>query len=255
MSTEKQMNANRLNAQKSTGPRTAEGKAVVAQNALKHGLFARENVIKCEIKADFDRFREELLAGLKPAGAVEAILAERIVSLSWRLKRAERMNDEVIDVKIAKIENDSWEKEKREKAGLLDIETGRSELILGWTTIKDFGDAQVLERLLMYEKRIESSLYKAMNELQKLQRIREREEAEVTELESIQPSPSLRDEAGPHVESERIEFEKQSQYPTSPPGMPGPERIKTASLSQPSAFYAIPANSAVNKKTKPMSVH
>jgi hypothetical protein len=135
-------------------------------------------MIKCEKKTDFDQFREELLAGLKPDGAVEAMLAERVVSLSWRLKRAERMSNEVIDVKIAKIENDSWEKEKREKAGLLDFETGRSELVFGWTIMRDFSDAQILERLLMYEKQIESSLYKAMNELQKLQGNRRKEEAE-----------------------------------------------------------------------------
>jgi hypothetical protein len=47
MSTQAQVNANRMNAQKSTGPKTSEGKAVVAQNAVKHGLFAYENVINC----------------------------------------------------------------------------------------------------------------------------------------------------------------------------------------------------------------
>ncbi len=200
MSTQAQIAANRLNAQKSTGPKTAEGKTVVAQNAVKHGLFARENVIKCEKVSDFDEFREELLDGLAPVGGVEAMLAERIVSLSWRLKRVERMNSEAIDVMIAQIETDSWHKERREKDGLLDPETGRSELVLGWVTNRDFCDSDVvLERLLIYEKRIESSFYKAVGELQKLQRIRKKkEEAKTTELEQARPSPSLRDETAAH---------------------------------------------------------
>ena len=82
MATQAQIQANRCNAWKSTGPRTAEGKAVVAQNAVKHGLFAHENVLKCEKQSDFDRFREELLAGLAPIGGFEAMMAERVVSLS-----------------------------------------------------------------------------------------------------------------------------------------------------------------------------
>ena len=241
MSTQAQMNANRLNAQKSTGPKTAEGKAAVSKNAVKHGLFSHENVIKCEKQSDFDEFREELLAGLKPDGAVEAMLAERIVDLSWRLKRAERMSNEVIDVKIARIETNSWENDRRKKAGLVDPETGRSELILGWATIKDFGDAQVLERLLMYEKRIESSLYKAMNELQKLQRTRKQEQAE--------------------AEKKRAEFEKQSQLnnftagnaesaeQTHYPDLPDAEKQTQSCLS------ATSANPAVNEKTKPNSGH
>ena len=181
MSTKSQIKANRLNSQKSTGPKTAGGKAAVAQNAVKHGLFATENVIKCEIQADFDDFRADLLPALAPAGGVEAMMAERIVSLSWRLKRVERMNSEVIDVKIAKIETDSLDRSERRKAGLLDSETGRSDLALGWAIIRDFSQSQVLERLLMYEKRIESSLYKAMKELEKLQGLRGKEQAKMEE--------------------------------------------------------------------------
>ena len=75
MATQAQIKANRQNAQKSTGPKTAKGKVVVAQNAIKHGLFAQENVIKCEKQSDFDEFCAELLAGLAPVGGVEAMLA------------------------------------------------------------------------------------------------------------------------------------------------------------------------------------
>ena len=54
MASEAQIKANRENAQKSTGPRTEEGKAVVAQNAVKHGLWARQAVIKEEDPAEFE---------------------------------------------------------------------------------------------------------------------------------------------------------------------------------------------------------
>ena len=86
MSTTEQIKANRQNAQKSTGPKTDEGKAAVSQNAVKHGLFA-ESVIKGENEADYEAFHDNFLAELAPAGAVELMLAERAVNLSWRLKR------------------------------------------------------------------------------------------------------------------------------------------------------------------------
>jgi len=54
MSTEAQIHANRQNAQKSTGPKTAEGKAAVSQNAVKHGLIASEAVITGENLADYE---------------------------------------------------------------------------------------------------------------------------------------------------------------------------------------------------------
>ena len=53
MTTEAQVLANRSNAQKSTGPRTPEGKAAVAQNAVQHGLLAQEVVIKGEDPQEF----------------------------------------------------------------------------------------------------------------------------------------------------------------------------------------------------------
>ena len=54
MATRTQMKANGNNAKKSTGPRTKQGKARVAKNALKHGLLARDTVLPGEDPADFD---------------------------------------------------------------------------------------------------------------------------------------------------------------------------------------------------------
>ena len=97
MSSEKQINANRQNAQKSTGPKTDEGKAAVSQNAVRHGLFA-QSVIKGENEADYEAFHDKMVAEMKPVGPTEILLAERIVSLWWRLERAERIQNQVIDV-------------------------------------------------------------------------------------------------------------------------------------------------------------
>ncbi len=81
MTTQAQIEANRLNAQKSTGPVTPEGKTIASQNALKHGLLARRFLIDGTERGEFDRFRLRLLADLKPVGFMETVLADRIASL------------------------------------------------------------------------------------------------------------------------------------------------------------------------------
>jgi hypothetical protein len=63
MATEAQVQANRLNARKSTGPRTAQGKEKASQNSVTHGLFAREGVIRGEDREEFEMHREMLRTG------------------------------------------------------------------------------------------------------------------------------------------------------------------------------------------------
>ncbi len=176
-----QINANRQNAQKSTGPRSTEGKAVVAKNAVKHGLFALESVIKGEKQEDFDLFRDEMIAELAPAGAVESMLAERFVSLSWRLARVERIQNQAIDAMIDKQLNSLA---ARMAEGMLPKSLRRqntdgpeADLTLGKVAIKDFSNSRVLERLLMYERRIENSMLKTMDELRRRRIMRELEQA------------------------------------------------------------------------------
>lgn len=96
MTSEKQILANRQNAQCSTGPRTAAGKDVSSLNAIKHGLRAVHTVIPGEDHDEFDRFRQLLLDDLAPAGAMEVILADRIVAAFWKLRRAGRIETEMI---------------------------------------------------------------------------------------------------------------------------------------------------------------
>ena len=182
MSNSAQINANRQNAQKSTGPRSAEGKAKVAKNAVKHGVFASELLIKGENQADFDLFRDELLSELAPAGAVESMLAERFVSLSWRLQRIVRIQDQAIDAMIERQINSPVTKMREmmlPKSLRRDNSDGTEpDLTLGKVAMRDFAGARVLERLLMYERRIENSLLKTIAELQRRKLMRELEQTQ-----------------------------------------------------------------------------
>ncbi len=178
MATEAQISANRRNAQKSTGPRTSEGRAAVSQNAVKHGLLARQNVISSESQADFDLYRERMLTELAPASPMESMLAERIVTLSWRLKRTGRIQNQAIDA--LNQDNNSSPLSKLAQSLLFKNydqsqdgpSTSATHLALGRMAIKDFANARVLDRLLMYERRMEHSLYKTILELQRLHLIR-----------------------------------------------------------------------------------
>jgi hypothetical protein len=154
VSSQKKIDANRQNAQKSTGPKTDAGKAAVAQNAVKHGLTAAAPVIPGEDPIAYNEFRRRLMDELLPKGSMENMLADRIVELSWRLKRSGRL-----------------------QLGAFDVYTdGNAEPpdtpALGRIAVDDFSDRRVFNRLLMYERRIEHSLYKTMLELQRLQFIR-----------------------------------------------------------------------------------
>ena len=178
MPSQAQILANRLNSQKSTGSCSREGKAAVSQNAVKHGLLAHQDVISSESQADFDLYRDRMLAELAPASPMESMLSERIVILSWRLKRAGRIQAQTIDAMnadntpspLAKLTQSLFFK------GHDQSQTGPStsapDLTLGRMAIKDFSNARVLDRLLMYERRIEHSLYKTLLELQRLHLIR-----------------------------------------------------------------------------------
>src|SRR5260370_15181392 len=91
MASEKQRVANRRNAQRSTGPKSAEGKQVVGRNALKHGLLSRQVLLPGENASSLAKLRRRIVDALQPAGGLERLLVDRIVQGLWRLRRLGRL--------------------------------------------------------------------------------------------------------------------------------------------------------------------
>src|SRR5215469_13461177 len=87
MATDRQIAANRLNAQKSTGPKTPEGRAAVRLNGVKHGLFAQTLVLKGESESDFHALLESYEAEHSPATPTEEALVQQLTMAMWRLRR------------------------------------------------------------------------------------------------------------------------------------------------------------------------
>lgn len=91
---QRKLEANRRNAQKSTGPRTTEGKVRARLNAVTHGILAKEAVVMkgdgAEEASEFAELVENLYTQLQPQDAVEQILIDRVAACYWRLRRAQR---------------------------------------------------------------------------------------------------------------------------------------------------------------------
>jgi hypothetical protein len=88
MTSFKQITANRLNALKSTGPRTVEGKQRSRQNAFCHGLAAETVIAAFESVVDYRALETSLVADYQPASSIENHLVCRLASVLWRLHRS-----------------------------------------------------------------------------------------------------------------------------------------------------------------------
>ena len=190
MTTEAQILANRRNSKKSTGPKKRQGKAAISQNAVKHGLFASQTVISSENLDDFCKERDRILSDLLPETPMESMLAERIVDLSWRLNRINLIQNQAIDALSARNTSSPLTKLtqsllfKGKGLSQADSSDSAKDLALGLMAIKDFSNSRVLERLLMHERRLESSLFKTNLEFQRLQLIRKLQNPHGPDLES-----------------------------------------------------------------------
>jgi hypothetical protein len=158
MSSQRQAEANRQNAKKSTGPRTPGGKAVVSLNGIKHGLLSRESLVKGESEAELVAFGKRLRAQLVPVGELELLLVDRIISTAWRLRRLVAVETMLFNKEAAL--DHAFNNYGREKMGVLS----------------------------RYEVTLERSLYKALHELQRLQAARDGQVVPLPEAVDVEVS-------------------------------------------------------------------
>ncbi len=98
MTSFRQIEANRRNARKSTGPNTEEGKQRSRCNAVRHGLTAETVIAALEDAEDYKAFEAAITADYDAQSAVERELVLRLASLLWRLRRATTMETELFEI-------------------------------------------------------------------------------------------------------------------------------------------------------------
>lgn len=142
MTTEAQANASRLNGARSRGPITSEGRAVACLNAMKHGIYSELTLIDGESEVELLAFGGRLREQLAPDGELELMLADKIVSIAWRLRR-------ITGVEAAMYDNS--------ESNRLVFDRYRAEGIV---------------RLGRHEAHLERCLYRALHELERRQAAR-----------------------------------------------------------------------------------
>jgi hypothetical protein len=141
--------SNRVNALKSTGPKSTEGKAASSKNAIRHGAYSEAVTVLGETLEAFEEMRVGMVEALAPAGALEERLVDRLSSLWWRLERAGRVEREGLAV----LQKDFGSKAQPEVA-----DSFVTALNAGW-----------MERLMRYEGQLERSFFKTLHELERIQ--------------------------------------------------------------------------------------
>ena len=95
MSSQAQIDANRSNAKKSTGPTSPEGKAVCSQNALKSGIYAFSHVIRGEDPDELDALKAAFLQHHQPADPTQLALVDTLIATEWTQRRLRRIEAEL----------------------------------------------------------------------------------------------------------------------------------------------------------------
>jgi hypothetical protein len=88
MLSKEKVEANQANAQKSTGPRTEQGKYTSSRNNTRHGLRSNTRFLPGENPADFDILSQGMLSEFNPLDVTETELVNQLIDIQWRLRRA-----------------------------------------------------------------------------------------------------------------------------------------------------------------------
>lgn len=128
---------NRRNAQRSTGPRTAKGKAISRANATTHGLTANPAAGVVEDRGAFERLHEALESRFCPRDVMEAGLVYRIAVCLWRLQRAAKIDGAVAGLQSMAVDS------SRERVQHWVTQITQTFAAIDWVEVKD---AELLRR-------------------------------------------------------------------------------------------------------------
>jgi hypothetical protein len=174
------------------GPNTAAGKLAVSQNALKHGLRSASPVLPGEDPLDWRDHRQGVFESLQPEGHFEAVLAERIANLTWRLHRVTRYETAVAAERIALAEEYVAEHQEDDDDATPyvpgDVDPDRIRHVQATHALpKEFE----LERIMRYEAHLHRQWVASLHELEALQARRKGLPAHLARLDIALP-PLLR---------------------------------------------------------------
>ncbi len=154
MSSDRQIEANRQNAQHSTGPSTPEGRAAVRLNGLKHGLCAETIIVPGEDPAAFEAMLDAYRAEYQPATPSAEFLVRQVAMADWRLLRLHR-----IEASFHTMRHKELDCSRREE---LQCDDDARLAFIDWM---DAGPKSLLANLHRYEIRLERSAKNARQEL------------------------------------------------------------------------------------------
>ena len=146
--------SNALNALKSTGPATAEGRAVSARNSVRHGVLSLSPTVKGESSSDWRAFHAGLVESLSPVGTLEDALVGRIALALWRHRRLIAWETDAVDVFRAR---------HGDRPSSFDYELTRVP------------DPRLLEAVCRYEAHLGRQFRSDLHDLQRLQAARKGE--------------------------------------------------------------------------------
>jgi hypothetical protein len=164
MATERQINANRANAQKSSGPRTEAGCAKVSRNALRHGLLARTLVLPDESRHRFVALLTELEEEFLPVTSTEHWLVDKMATAKWRQLRCWGFEKEGLV-------HETCQQTEPPPSTLPDASQPARRAANAFRSLADTSNA--LPLMIRYESRFDRQYHNALNQLARLRQQRE----------------------------------------------------------------------------------
>jgi len=171
-----QAQANRTNAQQSTGPKTEEGKKRAALNAMRHGLTGHIIVLPSEDLAEYKRHTQRFFDEFKPQGALEEQLVQTVSDTAWRLNRVPAVEANILSLGINRHKRHIRTDEPEIRVALAAAVTVRNQ-------------SQALANISIYEQRLSRQFHRALDELRKVQAERRATETKPAELAKKEALP------------------------------------------------------------------